>query len=127
MQKCARRYNATRLGSVSAAFVVVDRRRQARHAVPVVDLVHLAIDRRFNRAVAVETRSRRHADLEKREPPAQLGTAGEHAIERLEPFGNPLGVVEPIDAQSEQAGLETECLPEPLLLIRQRRIAARRV
>ena len=83
---------------------------------PRVDLAHLAIDRGFNRAVAVEIRSGRHADLDEGQPPAQLGTACEHPIERLEPLGNAFGVVEPIDAQSEQAGLETECLPEPLLL-----------
>ena len=71
-QNCARRYSATRLGSLSARLVVVNRRRRAGHAVARVDVGDLAVDLDFDRAVAREIRPRRDADLDEGQPAAQL-------------------------------------------------------
>ena len=87
------------------------------NGVPRVDLRDPAIDFRFDRAVAFELRSGRHADLDERETAAQIGPARQHAIDGLEPLGNALRVVKPIHSDADDVPRrQPEHLSQPLLL-----------
>ena len=81
-----------------------------------VDVGHESRDFRFDRRVAFQRRPRRHANLHERQPAAQVGPPRDQRVERGEPLRDALRVVQPIDAQADDLGLEAQQRPQPLLL-----------
>ena len=61
--------------------------------------VHVVADR----LIALQVLAARRADLQQRDAAAPLGMVFEHALERLDPLGDALGVIEPIDAEDQPA------------------------
>src|SRR5262249_22494782 len=60
----------------------------------------------------------RHADLHEHETTPELGVALQEQVEGAHPFGDSLGVVDPVDTQSEPFAVETEPLaPDEHLLL----------
>ena len=71
-----------------------------------IDLSHLLIDGRFDSGIAVDPRPRRHADLHERQPLTQVRSAPEQQIQRVHPLRDALRVVEAIDANANQRGID---------------------
>src|SRR3990172_3839116 len=92
---------------------------------PGVDVGYLAIDLRLNRLIALEPRTRGHTNLHEREPAAQLRPRSQDPIERCEPFGNSLRIVQSIDAQPDDGPVQGQPkhLDQSLLLAGESRIA----
>jgi hypothetical protein len=71
-----------------------------------VDAAGLAFERLANALVGLHVGARRRRDLHERHAPLPVRRAGEHTLERLETFDQPLRIVEPVDAHHELAAAE---------------------
>ena len=83
-------------------------RRAAGDRVSLVELVDAPIDFRLDRRVAAELRARRHADLDERQPAAQIGPPTEHLVERGKSFRDPFRVIESVHTDSDELGTKLE-------------------
>src|SRR5258708_31331232 len=85
---------------------VVDGNVQARLGEPAVDPADMPLNRGAQAAVLIHVVPAGYGDLKERDLGAQVLASLEKCLHGKQPFDNPLGVVEPVDAEQQGPALE---------------------
>ncbi len=78
-----------------------------------VELAGFLLERRADLLVRTDVFARRRGDLDEKQLVDHVVMAGEQPFERVDPFGQPLAVIEPVDADRDRAFARAAA--EPLL------------
>src|SRR5207247_6750929 len=92
----------------------VHERPPARGPEPLVHLADGRLDLERELRVALDRGPARRAELDEHETLAVLGIALEEPLDRAEALGEPLRVVQPLDADAQELGGDPELAPELL-------------
>src|SRR3546814_4284889 len=78
-----------------------------------VELAGLLFERRADLLIGADVFARRRGDLDEQQLVDHVVVAGEQPFERVDPFGKPLAVIEPVDADRDRS--LARAAAEPLL------------